>query len=223
MIIFFSVLGVVILLFILFSKPGVRNVPDNYYREDSNYADLKKLFFYPGLHNFDWADKRKIDKVFGVLIESENQLGEKILFATYINGYAGFYKNRGGGCLGGKYYHEGAPDVQDDINRVIGRNGSVSDFLSKEIRDKATAFTILANDYLSQAELDSTWYGGNSVVTFWLLTEEGPYQWRVPQVMLYYSPFKDLACAANDIISDLRNSEECLREDPMPRYEELKL
>ena len=223
MIIFFSLLVIVIVLFVFFSSPGFTSDSDNYYREDRNYHDLKKVFFYPGLQDFNGTYTSKIEKVFGVLIESENQIGEKILFATYINGFAGFYRNRGGGCLGGKYYHEGDPDVQDDIKRVIGRNGNVSDFLSKEIRDKATAFTILANDYLSQAKLEHGWHGGNRIVTFWLLTEEGPYQCRIPQVMLYYSPFKDLACAANDIISDLRNSEECLREDPMPPYEELKL
>lgn len=94
--------------------------------------------------------------------------------------------------------------------------------LSKEIREKATAFTILANDYLSQAKLDHTWHGGNRVVTFWLLTEEGPYQCRIPQVLLYNSEFKDFVVSANDIISDLRSSEECLREDPLRGYE-LKL
>jgi hypothetical protein len=223
MIIFFSLLVIVIVFFVFFSNPGVTSDSDNYYREDRNYHDLKKVFFYPGLQDFNGTYTSKIEKVFGVLIESENQIGEKILFATYINGYAGFYKNRGGGCLGGKYYQEGDPDVQDDMQRVIGRNENATEFLATEIKDKATAFTILANDYLSQAKLDNTWYAGNRVVTFWLLTEEGPYQWRVPQVMLYYSPFKDLACAANDIISDLRNSEKCLRDDPMPPYEELKL
>ena len=220
MIIFFSLLVIVIVLF--FSSPGGTSDSDSYYREDWNYNDLKKVFFYPGLQDFNGAYTSKIDKVFGVLIESENQIGEKILFATYINGFAGFYRNRGGGCLGGKYYHEGDPDVQDDIKRVIGRNGNVSDFLSKEIRDKATAFTILANDYLSQAKLEHGWHGGNRIVTFWLLTEEGPYQWRVSQILLYNSEFKDLAVSANDIISDLRNSEECLREDPLRGYE-LKL
>ena len=222
MIIFFSLLGIVIVLFVFFSSPGVTSDSDSYFREDWNYRDLKKVFFYPGLRDFDRAYTSKTDKVFGVLIESENQIGEKILFATYINGYAGFYRNRGGGCLGGKYYHEGDPDVQDDIKRVIGRNGNVSDFLSKEIRDKATAFTIIANDYLSQAKLDHTWFGGNRVVTFWLLTEEGPYQCRIPQVLLYNSEFKDFVVSANDIISDLRSSEECLREDPLRGYE-LKL
>ena len=222
MIIFFSLLVIVIVLFVFFSSPGGTSDSDSYYREDRNYNDLKKVFFYPGLQDFDGAYTSEIDKVFGVLIESENQIGDKILFATYINGYAGFYRNRGGGCLGGKYYHEGDPDVQDDIKRVIGRNGNVSDFLSKEIRDKATAFTILANDYLSQAKLEHGWHGGNRIVTFWLLTEEGPYQCRIPQVLLYNSEFKDFAVSANDIISDLRNSEECLREDPLRGYE-LKL
>jgi hypothetical protein len=204
-------------LFVFFSSPGVSSDSDSYFREDWNYNDLKKVFFYPGLQDFNGAYTSKIDKIFGVLIESENQIGEKILFSTYINGFAGFYRNRGGGCLGGKYYHEGDPDVQDDLQRVIGRNGSVSDFLSKEIIDKATAFTILANEYLEHATLDHSWNNRQEVVTIWLMTEEGPYQWQVPHTDAYESVFKDFVCAANDIISDLRNSEECLREDNSPR------
>ena len=122
MIIFFSLLVIVIVLFVFFSSPGVTSDSDSYYREDWNYRDLKKVFFYPGLRDFDRAHTSKTDKVFGVLIESENQIGEKILFSTYINGFTGFYKNKGGGCLGGKYYQEGDPNVQDYMQRVIGRN-----------------------------------------------------------------------------------------------------
>lgn len=224
MTIFFSIVGIAILLFIIsLCISGSKNAGDNYYHEDTNYYALKKVFFAPNLSDFDRLDRTKVSKVFGVLIESEKQFGEKILFATYINGYAGFYRNSGGGCLAGKWYPKDDQNVQHDIQRAFGRNENATELLSKEIREKATAFTILANDYLSQAKLDHTWHGGNRVVTVWLLTEEGPYQLRVPQVMLYYSPFKDLACAANDIISDLRNSEKCLRSDPMPPYEELKL
>jgi hypothetical protein len=94
--------------------------------------------------------------------------------------------------------------------------------LSKEFREKSAAFTSLANDYLSQALPENGWHNRKRMVTFWFLTEEGPFQWRVPQVLLYNSEFKDLAVSANDIISDLRNSEECLREDPLRGYE-LKL
>jgi hypothetical protein len=228
MIIFFSVLGVAVLLLILFSKPRVSkprggNVSDNhYYYIDSNYADLKKVFFYPRLRNFDRVYTSQTDKVFGVLIESENQYGEKILFATYINGFAGFYKTRGGGCLGGKYYFEGDPNVIQDVERVIGRNGNVSDFLSEEIRDKATAFTILANEYLQFSVLNHGWNNRQGVVTIWLMTDEGPFQYQVLQTVLYHSEFRDFAGAANDIISEIRNSEECLREDPFLRSE-LKL
>jgi hypothetical protein len=218
--IFFSVLGVAVLLIIFFNKAGGGNESVNHHRkdynypEDSNYSVLKKLFFYPRSRYFDVVHAQKIEKVFGVLIESECTFGHKVIFATYINGYAGFYRNRGGGCLGGKYYYEGDPTVQHDVERVIGRNGSVSDFLSKEITDKATAFTILANDYLQFSVLNNGWNNRQGVVTIWLMTDEGPYQWQVQQTELYQSEFKDLAFAANDIISDLWNSEECLREDP---------
>jgi hypothetical protein len=224
MTVFLSIVGIAILLFIFSLYISVsKNAGDNYYHEDRNYYALKKVFFAPSLSDFDRSDRIKVNKVFGVLIESEKQFGEKILFATYINGYTGFYRNSGGGCLAGKWYPKDDQNAQHDVQRAFGRNENATELLSKELREKVAAFTILANDYLSQAKLDHGWHGGNRIVTFWFLTEEGPFQCQVPQVLLYNSEFKDLAFAANDIISDLRNSEEYCREDPMPPYEELKL
>ena len=223
MTIFLSIVGIAILLFIIsLSISGSNNDGDNYYHEDTNYYALKKVFFAPNLSDFDGLDRIKVNKVFGVLIESEKQFGEKILFATYINGYTGFYRNSGGGCLAGKWYPKDDQNVQLDVQRAFGRNENATELLSKELREKVAAFTISANDYLSQAKLDPGWHGGNRIVTFWFLTEEGPFQCQVPQGALYSSEFKDLAFAAIDIISDLRNSEECLREDPLRGYE-LKL
>jgi hypothetical protein len=222
--IFLSIVGIAILLFIIsLCTSGSNNAGDNYYHEDTNYYALKKVFFAPSLSDFDRLDRIKVSKVFGVLIESEKQFGEKILFATYINGYAGYYRNSGGGCLAGKWHPKNDQNVQHDVQRTFGRNENATELLSKEFREKSAAFTSLANDYLSKALPENGWHNRNRMVTFWFLTEEGPFQCQVPQGALYISEFKDLACAANDIISDLRNSEECLREDSIPPYEELKL
>lgn len=95
--------------------------------------------------------------------------------------------------------------------------------MSKEIIDKATAFTILANEYLEHATLDQSWNNRQEVVTIWLMTEEGPYPWQVPHSDVNESVFKDFVCAANEIISDLRNSEERLKEDLLLRCDEIKL
>jgi hypothetical protein len=186
-------------------KPVENEYSDRIY-EDGNYQALKKLFFSVNANNINSEYSNNPRAVYGVLIEAYIKDNKKILFASYITGFAGYYLSKGGGLIGGKWYPENDRTVQQelmqmcDIKNLIGQNQRI------ETRKMATKLTIRACDFLNHTVPDSSWRETPNTIKFWFLTKEGVYFTEVENSLISNSHLKELVDKGYEIINHLHEA-----------------
>jgi hypothetical protein len=134
---------------------------------DSNYSGLKKMFFYPYIQDFNFDYKKRYNSVYGVLIEQsiiddidENhpfltKKNKKILFASYITGFAGYYDNFGEGYIGGKFYSKNDMGVQSEVMELHSNRNLDGIGLDIKIRKLSTRLILKANKLINHSFKDA--------------------------------------------------------------------
>ena len=200
----YLLIGVIIIVFIFYILLGISN---SY--EDNNYSALKKLFFSVNPENIDCKYLDNNNNVYGILIEINSKKNEKILIASYITGFTGFYKNRGGGIIGGTHYHENHPNVQQELMKLCNKNMLNGENQTKQTRNLATRLTIKANDSINHSTPCGSNIGGNlKGNNFWFLSKGEVYSVDSDSLKLNEHKFSGLITDASKIVKELKINNE---------------
>jgi hypothetical protein len=208
---FLIILFVIILLLIWLwrifaSSQSLNNQYTKCIYEDNNYQALKKLFFSVNANNINSEYLNNPKTVFGVLIEAYIKDNKKILFASYITGFAGYYQSKGGGLIGGKWYPENDNNLQQELMQLCDSKNLIGQKQRIETRKMATKLTIRANDFLNQTVRDNSWRENANTIKFWFLTKEGVYFAEEENSLINNSNWKELVNKAYDIINELNKA-----------------
>lgn len=166
----------------------------NEMREDRNYAALKKMFFYPDAHSINFVNIKRPNMVYGILIEQSISDEKKILFASYITGFAGYYKNYGGGFIKGKSYEENS-DVQQELMELYYRrnlDGAGQDIKTQKL---ATRLLLKANKLVNHTvnEVNGVnWNLESEKIKIYLRTKDDDYFAEVNKSNINYSIWKEI-------------------------------
>jgi len=171
--------------------------------EDNNYQSLKKLFFAVNANNINSNFLKNSSNVFGILIEACLEDNKKVLFASYITGFTGYYQSKGGGIIGGKWYEENDQNVLQELMQLCNIKNLNGERQRVETRNMAIKLTIKANDFLNQSERYANSSESISTIKFWFLTKEGEYFVEVENSLLNNSNLKELVNKGYEIISEL--------------------
>lgn len=190
---------ILVIVFILFrffkinkSDNSLQIDSTNEMYEDNNYQALKKMFFYPNGHNINFVNIKRPNIVIGIMIEqsikgdfddiNENhpfltKRNKKILFASYITGFVGFYYNYGGGFIKGKSYKENS-DIQQELMELY-YNSSL-DGVGQDMKTQrlATRLVLKSNKLINHTvkdNNDTNWNLESEKIKIWLRTNDGIY------------------------------------------------
>lgn len=171
-------------------------------KEDYNYAALKKCFFYPDTHNINFVNIKRPNMVYGILIEQSISDEEKILFASYITGFAGYYKNYGGGFIKGKSYEENSNVQQELMELYYRRNldGAGQDIKTQKL---ATRLLLKANKLVNHTvnEVNGVnWSLESEKIKIYLRTKNGDFFAEVNKSNINNSIWKEIIDDSQNII-----------------------
>ena len=142
--------------------------------EDPDFSSLRKLFFALKTINISFDSTRNPGKVFGVMIETEHPVMGRVIYASLINGFTGYYLAKGGGNIAGKEYSPGNKTVQNELIQMCNENGLIGKYQSRETKILARQLVLSANQYL---ELSRSFNNSFSISphssSFWFFTEHG--------------------------------------------------
>ena len=171
-------------------------------KEDRNYAALKKMFFYPDTHSINFVNIKRPNIVYGILIEQSISDKKKILFASYITGFAGFYYNSGGGFVKGKSYEENS-DIQHDLMDLY-HNRNLDGFGQNIKTQKlATRLLIKANKLINNTvrEVNGVnWSLESEKIKIYLRTKNGDFFAEVNKSNINNSIWKEIIDDSQNII-----------------------
>jgi hypothetical protein len=171
-------------------------------KEDRNYAALKKMFFYPNAHSINFVNIKRPNMVYGILIEQSISDKKKILFASYITGFAGYYKNYGGGFIKGKLYEENS-DVQQELMELYYRrnlDGAGQDIKTQKL---ATRLLLKANKLINHTvnEVNGVnWSLESEKIKIYLRTKNDDYFAEVNKSNINNSIWKEIIDESQTII-----------------------
>lgn len=189
------------LAIIIYILIGMNN---NY--EDNNYSTLKKLFFAVNPENIDCKYLNDNKNIYGILLETSSNKNERILIASYITGFTGYYKSRGGGIIGGKRYHQNDPNVAQELMYLCDKKMLNGENQTKRTRNLAKRLTIKANDSLKYSTPCGSNISGNlKGDNFWFLTKGENYSVDSDSIKLNDHKFSELIADAYKIVQELKN------------------
>jgi len=172
-----------------------------------DYETLKKVFFYPSIQDFNFDYKKRSNTVYGVLIEysiiddiDENhpfltKRDKKILFASYITGFAGYYDSFGEGHIGGKFYTINDMEVQRDVMKLYNNRNLDGIGLDYNIRKLSTRLILKANKLINhsvQVTWDTNYNDEVERFKIYLNTKDGVYSAEVLKSVINNSIWKEI-------------------------------
>jgi hypothetical protein len=192
--------------------------------ESQNYAELRLLF----LHSLTSHRVDNSQVVSGIFVETYLNENKRIIFASNINGWTGYYQSTGGGVIGGKWYSENAnPALFRELMQSPYLDQLNTDFQKPEIRTMVTDLTFLANDLLIHTEQDNNYSPviNPDSVKIWFFTRgdfhpEG-YLAEFSKINFHHSYFKEMILKSCEIILESNSYEGSINSDIVSR--ELRL
>jgi hypothetical protein len=231
----FTIIGLVIFIFWAKRTPSrksgnasinnLNNLSPFAEKENQNYVELRLLF----LHSLISHRVDNSQVVSGIFVETYLNENKRIIFASNINGWTGYYQSTGGGIIGGKWYSESTNPflLQELMRRYPLLNELSTDFQKPEIRTMVTDLTFLANDLLIHTEQDNNYspVRNPDSVKIWFFTRGDfhpkSYLAEFSKINFHNSYFKEIILKSCEIILESNSYEGSINSDIVSR--ELRL